>query len=253
MLREKVLITGAEGLIGTVLRERLRGDYDLTGVDFKRPRGSGTRKVDLARLKHAQRAFRGQDVVIDLAAVPAVRTPWSLVYENNLPATLNALEAARLAGCRRLIYASSNHVVGKYEEDEPYASIVAGRYDGLDPTRIPMITADSPIRPDGFYAVGKAFGEGAGRFYAEEFGLSVFCLRIGSVTPLGNPTDVRSFATLLTHDDLVRLIRACLEAPQELKYGIFYGVSANTWRFWDVKAAREVIGYEPRDNAEGWR
>jgi nucleoside-diphosphate-sugar epimerase len=207
----------------------------------------------MTKPKQVQRACEGQDVVIDLAARAAVRTPWPDVYENNIPATLNALEAAKVAGCKRLIFASSNHVVGMYERDEPYASIVAGRYDGLDPERIPLITADSPVRPDSFYGLGKALGEDAGRYYAEEFGLSVFCLRIGSVTRPGTPTDVRCFATLLTHDDLERLVRACLEAPAETTYGVFYGVSANTWRFWDVDGARELVGYEPRDNAESWR
>ena len=207
----------------------------------------------MTNAKQVRRAFDGQDVVIDLAANPAVRTPWPDVYENNIPATMNALEAARLAGSRRVVFASSNHVVGLFERDEPYASIVAGNYDGLDPERVPRLTSASPIRPDGFYGLAKAMGEAAGRFYAEEHGLSVHCLRIGSVTRPGTPTDVRCFATLLTHDDLERLVRACIEAPEDVQYGVFYGVSANTWRFWDIGEARERVGYEPRDNAESWR
>jgi nucleoside-diphosphate-sugar epimerase len=207
----------------------------------------------MARAKDVARACVGRDMVIDLAAIPAVRTPWELVHENNIPATVNVLEGARVAGCRRVVFASSNHVVGLYENDEPYASIVAGRYDGLDPERVPRLTSSAAVRPDGAYALGKVIGEAAGRYYVEEFGLSVHCLRIGSVTPNGTPTDVRCYATLLTHDDLERLVRACLEAPPEVRYGIYYGVSANKWRFWDVDEARESVGYEPRDNAESWR
>jgi nucleoside-diphosphate-sugar epimerase len=251
--RERLLITGANGRIGTILRERLAGDYDVTGIDFQRDRGSDLKKVDAARLKDVLKACAGHDVIVDLAAIPAVKTPWEQVYGNNVPATVNALEAARLAGCRRVVFASSNHVVGLYERDEPYASIVAGRYEGLDPERVPRLTAVSPLRPDGYYALGKVIGEAAGRFYAEEHGLSVHCLRIGSVTPSGEPTDVRCFATLLTHDDLERLVRACIEAPPDVAYGIFYGVSANTWRFWDIEEASNAVGYEPRDNAESWR
>ena len=81
-----------------------------------------------------------------------------------------------------------------YERDEPYASIVAGRYDGLDPDDLPRLTADAPIRPDGPYGIGKAFGEAAARYYAEEFGLSVICLRIGTVNarePAREPAAVR--------------------------------------------------------------
>jgi uronate dehydrogenase len=63
----------------------------------------------------------------------------------------------------------------------------------------------------------------------------------------------RQFATLLSHDDMARLARCCIEAPLDLTFGIFYGVSANTWRIWDVDDARRAIGYEPQDDAEVWR
>lgn len=98
---------------------------------------------------------------------------------------------------------SSNHVVGMYEHDEPYASVVAGRYERLDPDELPRLKADAPTRPDGPYGVGKAFGEAAGRYYSEAFGLSVICLRIGTVTGENRPEEPRHFATMLTHRDLV--------------------------------------------------
>jgi hypothetical protein len=152
-----------------------------------------------------------------------------------------------------VVYASSNHVVGMYERDEPYASVVAGRYDGLDPALVPRLDASVPVRPDSLYGVGKAFGEAAARFYAEEHGLSVICLRIGTVTKRDRPVKPRDFATLLTHRDLVHLVDRCLSAPDSCRFAIVYGVSANTWRLWDIDAARDAIGYQPRDNAENWR
>lgn len=251
--RRKVLITGAAGVIGSILREGLSGEYDLSGLDRRRIAGFDARKGDTRKLRHVKRASVGKDVVVDLASRAAVSTSWKDVYRNNVPATLNALEAARESGAQRVVFASSNHVVGMYERDEPYVSIVAGRYEGLDPARIPRLTAESPIRPDSAYAVGKALGEAAGRYYSEQFGLSVICLRIGSVTQQSGPTETRSFATLLSHRDLVQLVQACIEAPPELRFGIYYGVSANTWRFWDIEAAREQLGYEPQDDAEHWR
>ena len=96
--------------------------------------------------------------------MPDQDSPWDVVYSNNLPSTYNALEAARRAGAKRVIFASSNHATGNYEEDEPYASIVAGMYEGLDPETFPRVTVDMPIRPDGPYGIGKAFGEAAGRY-----------------------------------------------------------------------------------------
>jgi nucleoside-diphosphate-sugar epimerase len=207
----------------------------------------------MTRLDSIASRFRDQHVVIDLAADPRGGAPWEVVYRNNMRATYNAYEAARRAGVRRVVFASSNHVTGEYERDEPYASVVAGRYKGLDPRGLPMITSRHAVRPDSYYGVGKAFGEALGRFYAEEHGLSVICLRIGSVSAADRPSEPRDFATLLTHADLVRLVQSAIEAPGEVGFAVVYGVSDNTWRFWDLDEARSLLGYAPRDNAESWR
>jgi uronate dehydrogenase len=154
---------------------------------------------------------------------------------------------------KRVVYASSNHVVGLYERDDPYARIVAGEVAGLDPATVPQLDSSTPIRPDSPYAIGKATGEAAARHYSEEFGLSAICLRIGTVLADDRPTRPRHLATLLTHADLVRLYEAALGAPDDVQFGIYYGVSANTWRFWDLEEARDEIGYEPQDDAERLR
>ena len=251
--KKRVLITGAAGLVGSVLRDGLQEEYDLRGVDIRPIEGFDTLTADTSDIDAVTSAYDGVDTVIDLASVPDQDSAWDVVYRNNLPSTYNALEAARRAGVRRVIFASSNHATGNYEEDEPYASIVAGRYDGLEPTTIPRITVDMPIRPDGPYGIGKAFGEAAGRYYSDCFGLSVICLRIGTLNREGRPLVPRHFATLLTHGDLVRLARCCVDAPDSMRFGIFYGVSNNTWRFWDISNSSSLIGYEPQDNAERWR
>ena len=109
------------------------------------------------------------------------------------------------------------------------------------------------VRPDTPYGVGKALGEASARYHAEAHGLSVLCLRIGTLNWANRPSVARHFATLITHGDMARLVRCCIEAPQDLTFGIFYGVSANTWRIWDIDDARRLIGYEPADDAEQWR
>jgi uronate dehydrogenase len=109
------------------------------------------------------------------------------------------------------------------------------------------------VRPDTPYGVGKALGEAAARYYAEEHGLSVLCLRIGTLNRADRPSAARHFATLLTHADMASLVRCCIEAPPDLAFGVFYGVSANRWRIWDINDARHAIGYEPKDDAEEWR
>jgi uronate dehydrogenase len=250
--RPGVILTGAGGLIGRVLRPGLGDAYVLRTID--RVPGPGVDLVaDVRRVERMEKAFAGAGAVVDLAANPSVDTSWTVVKDNNLAAAVGTLEAARRAGVARVVLASSNHVTGMYERDEPYASILAGRYMGLDPEVVPRLRADSPMRPDGFYAVGKSAVEAAGRYYAEEHGLSVICLRIGTVNRGDRPRNPREYATLLTHRDLVQLVRRCLEAPRDLRFGVFYGVSRNTWRIWDIRDAASVLGYEPLDDAESFR
>jgi uronate dehydrogenase len=245
---QRILITGAAGLIGTVLMRGLEGRYELVGVDRALRRPPNVRRRNLARSRRLAALFAGADAVVDLAGFPSDRTPWKDVWRNNLPATLNVLEAARRAGVRRYVFASSNHVTGGYELDAPYSAIVAGDYAGLDPTSLPLIGADRPVRPDGAYAVGKVLGEAAARWYADAYGLSAVCLRIGTVRAEDRPLQPRHFATLLTHADLLRLVEAALTA--DVRFAVCYGVSRNTWRFWDLA---NDIGYDPQDDAEQYR
>jgi nucleoside-diphosphate-sugar epimerase len=245
---QRILITGAAGLVGTVLTRGLEGRYDVTGVDRALRRPPNVRRRNLARSHGLDGIFAGVDAVVDLAGLPDDRTPWKDVWRNNLPATLNVLDAARRAGVRRYVFASSNHVTGGYERDPPYSAIVAGDYTGLDPASLPLIGADWPVRPDGAYALGKVLGEAAARWYSEAFGLSAICLRIGTVNAEDRAREPRHFATLLTHADLVRLVEAALTA--DVRFAVCYGVSRNTWRFWDIA---NDIGYEPEDDAERYR
>jgi nucleoside-diphosphate-sugar epimerase len=245
---QRILITGAAGLVGTVLMRGLEGRYDLVGVDRALRRPAGVRRRNLVRSRRLAPIFEGVDAVVDLAGLPDHRTEWKAVRRNNLPATLNVLDAARRAGIRRYVFASSNHVTGGYEHEPPYSAVVAGDYAGLDPASLPLIGADWPVRPDGAYALGKVLGEAAARWYSDAFGLSAVCLRIGTVNAEDRPRRPRDFATLLTHADLLRLVECALTA--DVHFGVYYGVSRNTWRFWDVS---NEIGYDPQDDAERYR
>lgn len=250
--RTAVAITGAAGVVGRVLRSELADDYELRTID-QLPASGIDLVANVRRPERIEGAFAGADAVIELAASSSVGTSWPRVLENNVAATVATLEAARRAGVARVVLASSNHVTGMYERDEPYASVLAGRYQSLDPDSLRRIRTDSPLRPDGFYAVGKCAAEAAGRYYAEEHGLSVICLRVGTVNSEDRPRNPREFATLLTYRDLGQLVRRCLEAPLDLGFAVFYGVSRNTWRIWDIDDAASAIGYEPVDDAESFR
>jgi len=247
----RIVVTGAAGRVGSALTAGLRDSYDVLGVDRRAVKDGRWRRVDATRLRPLVRAFSGAEVVVDLAADPRLGAPWRSAYRNNIRATRNVLEAAKLAGVRRVIYASSNAVCAGYETEEPWASVVVGRYAGLNPAELPKITTSMPVRPSGPYALSKVFGEAACRYYADYHGLSTVCLRLGSVRN-DRPPDIRGFATLLTHGDLRRLVHCAIQA-KDLRYALAFGVSANRWGIWSLDEAHTLLGYEPLDNAESWR
>ncbi len=250
----RVLVTGAEGTIGTAVREHLGGRFELVSLTLT-PQEFASHVADIADLDAILPAFEGVDAVVHLAASPAIETPWEDVLRNNLVGTYNVFEAARLAGASRVVFASSNHAVGMFELDG-----APGLYRADDDRRYDH-TAE--VRPDSLYGVSKAYGEALGRFYNERHGLRVFCLRIGSVTAADDPTaqsenpllDLdaeerknRMRAVWLSRRDCAELIGRCLQV-EDVRWAVVYGVSANPRRFWDLEHARELLGWEPQDSA----
>ena len=250
----RVLVTGAEGTIGTAVREHLDGRYELVSLT-RAPQPFPSHVADIAELDAIRSAFEGVDAVVHLAASAAIETPWEDVLRNNLVGTYNVYEAARLAGCERIVFASSNHTVGMYEVEG------APQIYSPDDTRLVDHTAE--LRPDSLYGVSKVYGEALGRLYHERHGLSVFNLRIGSVRADDDPTlpssnslldlddegrHARMRAVWLSKRDCAELIAACLDA-EDVTWAVVYGVSANPTRFWDLEHARELLGWEPQDAA----
>jgi nucleoside-diphosphate-sugar epimerase len=251
----KVLVTGSSGLIGSMLINALSDAFEMSALDVRNSDNAPdvpTLIADGSDYDSMSKAFEGVDAVVHLAANAPVETPWPDVLKNNISSTHNVYEAARQHGVNRVVFASSNHAVGNFEKDEPYSRIRVGGYEGLTPGGFTRIDHTVPIRPDSDYGVSKAFGEATGRYYHEHFGLEVACLRIGTVNAKNSPAgSVRTLATWLSHRDLTQLVTQCLNQP--LGFEIFYGVSDNTWRFWDTDHAKKTIGYAPLDNGEDYR
>lgn len=230
---DRILITGAAGEIGSVLRAGLRGLYPLMRLTDVRELAapSGGEEIvqaDLADLAALREAMRGIECVVHLGGVPR-EGPWQRILDSNIIGTYNVFEIARECGVRRVIFASSNHVVGYHRVER-------------------IIGIEEPPRPDSRYGVSKVFGEALGRLYADKHGLSVACLRIGSFRQA--PGDRRQLSTWISHGDTVRLVRAAIDAPP-YHFLVVYGVSANTRLRWrNPDAAR--IGYVPQDNAEDY-
>ena len=253
--KSNLLITGSNGLIGGTLADAFKDSFNVSGFDVTEPPAGSdvpTTVADGSDLDAILPAFENIDAVVHLAANAPVETPWPDVLKNNISTTHNVYEASRRSGVKRLVFASSNHAVGLFENNEPYKSIVAGNYEGLQPGAFQKVDNTVPVRPDSDYGISKVFGEATGRYYSERFGLEVACLRIGTVNRINSPVQsVRHLATWLSHRDLIQLVERCLTQP--LSFEIFYGVSNNTWRFWDIEDAARKIGYVPQDNAESWR
>jgi nucleoside-diphosphate-sugar epimerase len=232
----RVLLTGGAGLIGTQLREGLTdyqvrvSDRDLSSVELRDNEEAAV--AELGDFEAVRKAVDGCDYIVHLAADPRVHAPWKDLRVPNFDGVYNVFEAAKQAGTRRIVFASTNHVTGLHDINKRW------------PTR-----PDGDVAPDSLYGASKAFGEALGRFYTETSDLSVLCLRIGWVNHYQRPDDPDWLRMWLSFRDLRQLVRKSLAAPDEIRFGIYYGVSNNTPMLYDLSNAREELGYEPEDDS----
>jgi nucleoside-diphosphate-sugar epimerase len=238
------------GLIGGIMRRTLKSKYELVALNRRPVPGIRCYQADIADLAAIRPAFAGVEVVLHLAAFAQADAPWDDVLKNNVIGTYNVFEAAREAGVRRVVFASSGAVISDYELDSPYRELAAGPGQPI-PEEWAMITHESLFRPHGLYGCSKVWGEALGRHYADRHGLSVLCVRIGGVTAEDRPTIPRHYSVWCSHRDVAQMLEKCIAAPPELRFDIFYAVSNNRRNYRDLAHAREVLGYVPQDSADG--
>lgn len=230
----RILLTGAAGGLGRVLRERLPHYADVLRVSDIAPIDEARANEEavvcnLADASAVDALVRGVDVIVHLGGV-SVERPFEEVLPANIQGAYHLYEAARRHGVHRIVFASSNHVTGFYRQDE-------------------VIDTLAPQRPDSYYGLSKAFGEQLAQFYFDRYGMETVCLRIGSSFP--EPKDRRMLATWLGYDDLEQLVRRAMFVPN-VKCTIVYGVSANRDVWWDNSHAAH-LGYAPTQTSEPWR
>ena len=249
---KRVLITGMSGLIGGLLREHLDevGGYRLRALNRRAVAGVECTQADIADMEAIRPAFDGIDVVVHLAAYLGGEK-WDGQLRGNVIGVYNVYEASRQAGVRRVVFASSGAAATGIEREAPYNAIVEGRYEEV-PQDFPRVTHET-VRPTGIYGAAKVWGEALGRHYSDAYGLSVICVRIGRVNEENRPTSSAEFARYLSHRDISQMLRRCIEAPDDLRYDIFFATSDNRWGYRDLDHPRHVIGYEPQDSAEAFR
>ena len=251
--KKRALVTGMAGQIGGIIRRRLGDRYELSGIDRVGVDGVAVTVADIADLDAIRPAFEGIDAVVHLGADPSPRASWDSVLRNNIVGTRNVYEAARLAGVKRIVFASSNHVVGNYPlRQDPYKAIYDGRL-GEVRHPFPPLTTDL-IRPDSYYGVSKSFGESLGSYFHEEYGVSVICLRIGWVMTPDDPSFSPAALSLwLSHRDVAQLIQRSIDAPASVGFAIVNGESDNLLSIWDIETTKRALGYAPQDAAgEEW-
>lgn len=232
-----VLITGAAGRIGSFLASQVGERYDLNLMVRPDDEESTRALAGYGRVVHAElsdletlkRVFKGMDTIVHLAGEPDPSAIWEHLLEPNIIGTYQVMVAAKAAGCRRVIYASSIHAVSGYPRDV-------------------QVRTSEPVNPGDLYGVSKCFGEALGRYFAEHEGVSVIVLRIGAFQPLKTALDGSSIAMMdcfVSREDLCQLIFKCID-DERLQFAIFHGVSDNRFKRLDISDARELVGYAPQ-------
>jgi NAD+ dependent glucose-6-phosphate dehydrogenase len=251
-LPKRVLITGAAGNLGVKLTAHLHGKCELVLLD--RVAGEGIVTADLAVWDEGWvRHFVGIDAVVHLAGNPVAHHPWPELIGPNIDAVLNVFEASARGGVKRVVFASSNHVMGGYQHDDvaltPQLPPRPGTHYGTEGER----------RDSTPYASTKLFGERVGQHYAEARGLSVVAVRIGWVwrgenTPANLPADRGPWfrQMWLSDRDYLHLMDCCLSAELPGRFVVVNGMSGNAGMRWDLTDTRR-LGYSPRDDVGGGR
>lgn len=227
------VLTGAAGRIGTSVRPSIAeqvGRLRLVDRVPVTPENEGEELLvaDLRDRAAANDAIAGADGVVHLGGL-SDEAPFDDLCAVNILGTFNVVEAARLTGVARFVYASSNRVTGFY----PVSTVVG---------------PDLPTRPDSLYAVSKVAGEALGSLYADKFDLSFVSVRIASFEKA--PLERRHLSTWLSPRDCASALLAAMRAPG-VRYAAFYAVSANTRGWWDLTPGYR-LGFHPVDNAEDY-
>ncbi len=230
----RLLLTGAAGGLGQVLRETLKPFAKTIRLSdiAEMEAGKTSEEVlpcDLSNKAAVDALVKGVDAIVHMGGI-STEHPFEQILEANIKGVFHLYEAARRHGVKRVVFASSNHVIGFHKQGD-------------------VIDANCAKRPDSYYGLSKAFGEDLSRFYFDRYGIETACLRIGSSFP--EPKDQRMLVTWLSYRDLTELIRCCLFAPT-LGHTIVYGASDNRDKWWDNSQAAH-LGFKPQDNSEPFR
>lgn len=232
-----ILITGASGNLATKLIEAWGETYDLLLLDIDPHGREEIVRADLSVFDEEWlRYFELADTVIHLAANPNELATWEELERPNLDAMANVFGACIMTGVERVIFASSNHVMGGYRElgDMP-------------------ITTDLPPRPGNAYGASKLMGERLGKSLADSTQTTFIALRLGWCQNGRNRPDTLpddwARSLWLSNGDMVRLFTAAVETDLDPIYYVLNGLSNNRGSRWDIMVTERTLGFVAEDDA----
>lgn len=231
----RLLLTGAAGGLGRVLRDSLKplcNTLRLSDIAEMAPAADAQEEVqpcDLSDKQAVHQLVESVDAIVHFGGVSVERS-FEEILGANICGVFHIYEAARRHGVQRVVFASSNHVIGFYKQDQ-------------------TLDAHSPKRPDGYYGLSKSYGEDLANFYFDRYGIQTLSIRIGSSFP--KPQNRRMMSTWLSYADLTQLIERGLLADN-IGHSIVYGMSANKDVWWDNHLA-EGLGFSPADTSQVFR
>jgi len=230
----RLLITGAAGGLGTILRDGLTGWADFLRLNdiAEMPAAGPNEEVvqgDLADFDLVKSLVRDIDGIVHLGGISKENTFENLL-DSSFRGTYHVFDAARQAGKPRIVFASSNHAIGFHRRED-------------------NLGKNAAYRPDSIYGLSKVYGESLGQYYFDKFGIESVSIRIGSC--FAEPADRRMLATWLSPRDFVEMIKAIYSVPR-VGCTMMYGMSANKEQWWDNSHAA-FIGWHPQDSSEQFR
>ncbi|MBI5159961.1 MAG: NAD(P)-dependent oxidoreductase [Micrococcales bacterium] len=219
----RLLVTGASGKLGSVVAAELAAaGHDVLRIDQSGARSADFVQVDLTDYGQVADAMHGVDdrasgfdAVVHLAALPSGGlAPDSATFHNNMNATFNVFQAARRAGIDRIVYASSETLLGiPFETPPPYLPV----------------DEEYPTRPESMYSLVKHLEEELARKLVRwNPQLSITGLRFSNVMV---PADYAGFA-------------AWQDDPAARRW--------NLWGYIDARDAAQAIGLALEHSAAGF-
>lgn len=177
-MAERIVVTGGSGKAGVAVTAELReAGYDVVSVDVAASRDPDepTLIADLTHLDQAIESLEDAGAVVHLAAIPAPNIVTDAeTFRTNLMSTYNVFTAAAKLGLRRVVWASSETLIGlPFQREQP-------RYAPID--------EEHPLLPESHYALSKLAGEAIAAQFARWSGTAHVSLRISNIM---NPNDYR--------------------------------------------------------------